>query len=380
MTIHFREYLDKIVSNAITFASNARNSIKNGTATREIMQWMKANWPFALLSLIIASVFYFICRSNISYFGSRSIPVVLSVDDDKYITHLAPSPAMVKVEVSGTVADVRKFESNTDPIKIKVTADEFKAHGEHLEVWLKRKDIPELRGLALKCDIKPNRINIEGDSIAAEEFYLNLPKIEGKPYLGDPGEITIEPTSITASGGKKTLQALKAEHLRLDIEAVNVEGIKDHLKTVSTVVKPEIFKKNGISIISDPQIRVTVEYKSHKGMRVFEKLPVRISLPTECTLPGGWKIEPHYVTAKLTGFDTSMESLSSPQITAYAEVAAGTKFIPGTTITLPIKLEVPHDKEIWDVKSEPANVKLIIPAQVFPDHAPLPQPIEKAKQ
>ncbi len=360
-------FVGRFLPGALTTAREYWSSLWNGEFRKRQRVWWRANWFFALLSLFVASFLYFRIFTELQHSGSRIIPVVVEVQGEGKTTFADVVPREIKVEVSGSESDVRKFETSTQPIRLSVTTEKLSQSSEMgVPITIKeRRDIPGLRELGLHYKIAG-----EGKTVYAKydvpgdvEFSIEKPKIEGTPKRGEVVDVRYSPERVLLRGGQNWLRSLKDKEV-LTIEPVNVEELQvGSVDIARRIVLPESLQKT--ATLSVPtNVTVSLEIVPNVKTRVFEKIPVRLSIPVELSLPKGCRLVPPFVSATLTGYDKSMDSLSNTAITAYAVVpsVATLDMKYGATNTVPIKLEVPPDKEIWTVEPTPSAIKLIMPA------------------
>ena len=368
MNLHdFPALFGRLLPGALTLARDYRSSLRSGEFWKRQRVWWRANGGFALLALVLASLLYFRIREELNHSGSRIIPVVVEVLGEEKTTFADVVPREIKVEVYGAESDVRKFETSSLPIRLSISKERLSQSSEiGVPITIKeRRDIPGLRELGLRYQISGGgktvfaKYDVPGDV----EFSIEKPKIVGSPKRGDVGEVRYSPERVHLHGGRNWLRSLKDKEV-LQLEPVVVEGLPvGSVEKKCAIILPESLAK---AATLSPMTNVTVSLTivPNAKTRDFEKLPVRLSVPLGLDLPHGCRLEPQSVSASLTGLVTSMSALSDTDITAYAVIssAAALDLEYGATNAIPIKVEVPPDKEIWTVEPMPSTVKLIMPA------------------
>ncbi len=228
-----------------------------------------------------------------------------------------------------------------------------------------RRDIPGLRELGLSYRVPDSaktvfaKYDVPGDV----EFSIEKPKIVGTPKRGEVGEVSYSPDRVKLHGGQNWLRSLKDKEV-LQLESVVVDGLSvGRVEVQRRIILPESLAKAAkLSFMTN--VTVFLEIVPSEKTKNFDRLPVRLSMPVGLNLPKGYRLAPQYVSATVSGDEKSMEALSSADFTAYAVIPslAALDLKHGATNTIPIKLEVPPDKEIWAVNPTPSAVKLIMPA------------------
>jgi hypothetical protein len=112
---------DRFLPGALAFARDFRASLRTGEFWKQQRVWWRANWVFALIAFVLASLLYFRIKGELNHSGSRSIPVVVEVLGEETPTFANVVPREIKVEVNGAESDVRKFETSTEPIRLSVS-------------------------------------------------------------------------------------------------------------------------------------------------------------------------------------------------------------------------------------------------------------------
>ncbi len=377
MTLHDIETLvGRYLPNVMAWSKDFWGSIKNGELLKRLKIWWRANSWFAILSLCIATALYFRIRENINHNGSRSIPIEVEVTGSENPPPVAPEPSAITVYVRGAENDVRKFETGHQPIRLRIPVDKLENSTNGVTIAIKsRRDIPGLRELGLiQTGISADMVHVTYDPPANVEFFIDPPKHIGTPYHGEVKGVKFSPQTVTLRGGRNKLNSLRErDEVRPQLPTIDVENLVNGFTRQYEIKLPDSLGK--VANLSSPtSVTVTVEIVRREGTTEFEKLPVRLSMPTGVVLPKGSQILPMEVSAKVTGYDLSIETLSNDMVTAYAYIpsASTLNLAPGATNTLQVKLEVPPNKEIWTVDSTPSTVKLIMPAPPPPPPPPPP--------
>ncbi len=368
MNLHdFAALLGRFLPGALAFARDFWSSLRTGEFWKQQRVWWRANWVFALAAFVLASLLYFRIKGELNHSGSRSIPVVVEVLGEETPTFANVVPREIKVEVNGAESDVRKFETSTEPIRLSVSKEKLSQSPEiGVPITIKeRRDIPGLRELGLSYRVPDSaktvfaKYDVPGDV----EFSIEKPKIVGTPKRGEVGEVSYSPDRVKLHGGQNWLRSLKDKEV-LQLESVVVDGLSvGRVEVQRRIILPESLAKAAkLSFMTN--VTVFLEIVPSEKTKNFDRLPVRLSMPVGLNLPKGYRLAPQYVSATVSGDEKSMEALSSADFTAYAVIPslAALDLKHGATNTIPIKLEVPPDKEIWAVNPTPSAVKLIMPA------------------
>ena len=368
MNLHdFAALFDRFLPGALAFARDFWASLRTGEFWKQQRVWWRANWVFALIAFVLASLLYFRIKGELNHRGSRSIPVVVEVLGEETPTFANVVPREIKVEVNGAESDVRKFETSTEPIRLSVSKEKLSQSSEMgVPITIKeRRDIPGLRELGLSYHVsdKAKTVFAKYDVPGDVEFSIEKPKTVGTPKRGEVGEVSYSPDRVKLHGGQNWLRSLKDKEV-LQLEPVVVEGLPvGRVEVQRRINLPESLAKAAkLSFMTN--VTVFVEIVPSEKTKTFDKLPVRLSMPVGLNLPKGYRLTPQYVSATVSGYEKAMEALSSVDFTAYAVIpsVAALDLKHGATNTIPIKLEVPPDKEIWAVNPTPSAVKLIMPA------------------
>ena len=366
----------RFLPDAITWARNLWSSVKSGELWKQLRIWWRANLWFAILSLVIASSLYFRIRENINYNGSRSIPVEVEVIGGETSMAVAVEPSVIDVFVRGSENDVRKFETSVMPVRLRITADKVEKSPDGVILPIKaRRDIPGLRELGLvPIRVSPEMVSVNYDIPADVEFFIDPPKHVGTPYHGEVKGVQFAPQSVRLHGGRKMLNSLRERDVvRPQIPLIDVENLVEGFTRQYKIELPDPLGK--VATLSSPtNVTVKVEIVRRESSKTFDMLPVRLSMPPNVVLPKGYRLIPLHVSAAVSGYDKSIEALSNNMVTAHAFVpsASTLDLSLGATNTLQVKIEVPHSKEIWDVRTIPEAVRLVMPSP--PTLPPSPAP------
>ena len=365
------------ISAFIRFLVRFFASVKSGEFFRNLRAWWHADWLFAVFSLIIASTIYYQVKTTISETASVEF-IVLTECPEVPEAFIAPDQGRVTVRVRGALKDVRTFEtSKRTSIVLKVEKDKAK---EGAVVEIKPKHIPGLKGLGLQVvDISPKNVKIKFDGRTPVEFRFADPEFIGTPYHGRVKSFKIEPETVKLRGRTQRLQEL-SQNVKLSVPAINVQNIVGEVEKVCDVEIPADITRNDYDFLSEEKVTVKIFVEKRESSKLISNLPLRLSLPRpregETSLPDGYKLEPKSVSATITGYEVSVDALSKSTITAYAYVddRAALDLTPGATNRVPVRIEVPHDKEISEVIPDPAEVSLIMPPPKPVPVAPAPAP------
>ncbi len=373
MNLHdFGTFFGRFLPGALDFARDFWSSLRNGEFWKQQRVWWRANWVFALISFVLASLLYFRIQGELNHSGSRIIPVVVEVLGEENATFANVVPREIKVEVNGAESDVRKFETSTEPIRLAVSKEKLSQSSERgVPITIKeRRDIPGLRELGLRYQVsgKVKTVYARYDVPGEVEFSIEKPMVVGKPYHGEIGDVRYSPDRVKLHGGQNWLKSLKDKEV-LKVESVNVDGRPVGVAEFQREILLPDWMKNAAKLSPVTNVAVSIQIVPSEKTKLFERLPIRLSMPVGLLLPKGCRLTPQYVSATISGYDKSMEALSSADVTAYAVIpsVAALDLKYGATNTISIKLEVPPDKEIWTVTPTPAAVKLIMPAMPHPE-------------
>lgn len=371
--------LVRLLANAKSWSKEFRGAVKSGELRKQLKIWWRANRWFAILSLFVATILYFRIRENINYNGSRSIPVEVEVMGGDDPRSVAVEPGVINVFVRGSENDVRKFETSNLPIRLRISAEKVGNSPDGVTMAIKsRRDIPGLRELGLVATkLSAESVRVTYDLTADVEFFIDPPKHVGTPYHGEVKGIQFAPQSVKLRGGRKILNTLRErDAVRPQLPIIDVENQVASFTRQYQITLPEPLGKVA-ALASPTSVTVKVEIARAESSKNFENLPVRLSMPPGVVLPKGYRLVPLHVSADISGYDKSMEAFSNNMVTAYAYVpSVSTLDLSfGATNTLQVKVEVPHGMEIWDVRTKPEAVTLIMP----PPPPPPPPPPQPAK-
>ena len=367
MNVHdIAAYVGRFLQGALTAAREYWLLLRNGDFWKRKRVWWRANWFFAVIALALASFLYFRIFTELQHSGTRIIPVMVEVLGEGKTTFADVDPREIKVEVSGSESDVRKFETSTQPIRLSVSTEKLAQSSERgVPITIKgRRDIPGLRELGLRFKITSgeNTVYAKYDVPGDVEFSIEKPKIEGTPKRGEVVDVRYTPERVLLRGGQNWLRSLKDKEV-LTIEPVNVEEFQvGSVDITRKILLPESLQKT--ATLSVPtNVTVSLEIVPNVKTRSIDNIAVRLSAPVGLSLPKGYRVKPLSVTATLTGYNKSMDSLSNTTLTAYAVIPsiAALDLKYGATNTLSVKLDIPSDKEIWTVETDPSSVELIMP-------------------
>ena len=367
-------WVGRILPNVLAWSKDFWGSIKSGELWKQLKIWWRANRWFAIISLVLATGLYLRIREIINHNGSRSIPVEVQVVGSENPPLVATDPSTITVYVRGAENDVRKFETSHQPIRLQIPVDKLENSPNGVTIAIKpRRDIPGLRELGLiPTGTSADKVHVTYDLLANVEFFIDPPKHTGTPYHGEVKSVKFSPQTVTLRGGRNKLNSLRErDEVRPQLPLINVENLVNGFTRQYDITLPEQLEKV-VDSFSPKSVMVKVEIVRRESSKHFDNLPVRLSMPPGVVLPKGFRLAPLEVSADVSGYDKSMETLSNDMVTAYAYIpsASTLNLSPGATNTLQVKLEVPPDKEIWTVESSPSAVKLVMPASPPPPPPP----------
>lgn len=352
----------RILPDMLAFCRSFAESARSGAFRRNLRRWWTANGAFAVISLAVAALLYFRIRENVNHNGLRTVPVDVKIEGADRFTSIAVSPRAIDVYVRGTESDVRKFESDSSPVRLAIPLDAMLANAGNVRLRVRpRKDIPGIRELGLVVTrLSADSVTVTFDRAGDAQFDIDPPTLVGRPYHAD-ATVEITPMSASLHGGQNLLDSLK-DSVRLQVRPIEIENVSQSFERDCEIVIPEQLAP--VVTVEPKTVRAHVKIVPRAGTRTFNAIPVRLSVPPGTPLPPGCEVWPGEVAAKITGYDLSVAALSNTMINAYAEISDGgaMDYSPSATNLLPVRLEFPPDKEIWRAEPDPPEVSLVMPA------------------
>ncbi len=356
------------------WGKSAWESLRNGEMRRMLKVWVRANGWFALASLVIATVIYMLLRDNLMSSQITTLKVdVLILDGEKRISGAA-EPREIEVQVWGKEADVNNFVRETKTVQLRIprakVAGDASGNGGSVKIKPQR-DIPSARKFGvLATPVGHGRVTVTFDEQGEVEFRIAEPVIVGTPHHRTVKSTDFNPKVAKVRGGKSRLSNL-SELYKLELEPVDVKDRADDYVGAARIRIPQELGGD-VKLVDVTEAEVRVTFEKREKTKTFVKLPVRLSIAPGTVIPAESVLDPVAVSAKVTGYDESVDALSDNMVTAYAviPVASTLNHAPGATNTLPVELVVPHNSEIWSTECTPPAVRLVMP---------LPRPVEVAE-
>ena len=354
---------ERLARNFTAWYKSTREALRNGEMWRTLKVWVRANGLFALASLAIATVIYLLVRDTLNISQKTTLKVdVLILDGEKRISGVA-EPSEITVDVWGKEADVNNFVREAKTVQLRIPRAKIAGEGGSVKIKSQR-DIPSARKFGvLASPVGRGRVKVTFDEPGEVEFRIAEPVVVGTPHHRTIKSTDYNPKVAKVRGGKSRLLNL-SELYKLELDQIDVQNRADDYIGVARIRIPTELRESGdVKLVDVTEVEVRVTFEKREKTKTFTKLPVRLSIAPGTVIPEKSVLEPVFVSAKVTGYDESVDALSNNMVTAFAVIpsASTLNHDPGATNTLPVELVVPHNSEIWKTECSPPAVKLVMP-------------------
>ncbi|MGI5868176.1 MAG: YbbR-like domain-containing protein [Kiritimatiellia bacterium] len=209
------------------------------------------------LSLLVAAVIYYFIQNLISFSGTYTVPVLVSVRE-AHVAVRSQSDDEVKVTLKGSEAEVRAFDPANLAVRLKLSHVE--AGTERQKVKLRASDVEGFGKLRV-VRIEPEVISVEFDNEIEQRLPLALPTLTGHPLQGE-ASVELMRKHVTVRGPKSRLQKLVDDRIMIPTDPIDVAG-KTQGFTKAVKIRPPV--DSGISVVLPDEVEAKVEILNIPG-------------------------------------------------------------------------------------------------------------------
>ncbi len=261
-----------------------------------------ANWPLKLLALALAFAIWVSVTSEARIVKDFSIPLELQLSENRI--HTSAPPNTITLRLRGPESLMRRL----DPVPMVMRVNLLSAPEGEQEVRLVRDDLAGVpRGVEVDF-IDPDRITIHLD----ERMRTDLPV--DPTFLGQP------PEGYSFYGARVTPEVLLVEGPRTQLESLELlrtNPIRLDNRTEPFMVRvAAVPEESNVRVLDPRPLEVYVDVDAAPVERTLENVPIVLRGGT-----GSESIAPKSIRVTLSGPPTLIESITSDQLRATADVS-----------------------------------------------------------
>ena len=288
-----------------------------------MMLWLTRNWTVKLISLVLAVGLWYYAVGEESVEVKRAIPLEVTIQNDKmsildtsvrnvWVTLAAPRGLLSQLASKEITA---AHEIGTE-VK---TAGDYSFRLEPREIKLPG---PQIRVVK----IVPEVIRVKIDEMIVKKLKI-IPNFVGEPAFGyhvKEDEIKLDPNAVLVEGPKRQLETLDSvKTARIEL----VGRMRSFRRTFGLDLIPNI------KTMSESMVDVYIPISEEFAEKRFEKVPLKLLGASDETM----KIQPEIreISFVLKGASRQLEQLTPETITAYLDVTGlteGRHKVPVTVI------------------------------------------------
>ncbi|HRR34449.1 MAG TPA: hypothetical protein P5026_10140 [Kiritimatiellia bacterium] len=327
---------------------------EQGLAMIKILFVKNGYWK--LLSLIIAVLIHFSIRSEISHLRVVTIPVEADFDSASMGAAIeSVEPRAVQITLRGSYSEVNKLDSAQMSCVVK-PKQKTSSLLDTVAVKIRSSNLRGVRGVRVVA-IDPNVAVVKFDVPMSLKVAVAPPVIQGKAR--GRVQLVYDQTNAVVKGSRRVLSPLDVETVRVQTDAIDVEGRSQSFATRVRLYPPG----EAVNAVVEPSdMVVNVLIISEKATARLERVPVVVVQP-----PGDanrWLAEPAWIDVEVTGRSEVIKAITFGQILASVNGA-----IPVSTLSVtndvPVTIHVQQGLAVDEVKAVPSTVRLI-PAPAGP--------------
>jgi len=240
---------------------------------REILRLMFVrDWPWKLLSLVIACMLYFSIRAQISHVRPYSVPVDGAFDSgDTGVVIESVEPRSVQVKLRGSNSDLNQI--NPDILLFDISPKRKKNNAVPADSETVRLRTSQLRNAnrLRVVDIEPPEVQVRFDVPASLQLNIARPEITGVAR----GQVRLlyDQTSATVTGSRRLLATLDAGTVQVMSTLIDVEGRTQSFQTrvaLSPPGDPTRLK------VTPSEMVVNVQITNEKATKRIGNVPVQV--------------------------------------------------------------------------------------------------------
>ena len=332
------------------------------------LTFLKNGW-WKLFSLIIAVTIHFAVRSEISHLRVMSIPVEVDFDAASMGSLGAAiesvEPRSVRLTLRGSYSEVNRIDSALIGCVVRPKLKQ----GAMMDALSAKLRSSNLRGLprgVRVIEIEPNVAKVKFDVPMTLGLAVEPPVIQGKAR--GRVQLVYDQTNVTVKGSWRMLSPLDAEKVRVQTDAIDVEGRSQSFSTRVKFIPPG----DTVNAVVEPaSMVVTVQIVSEKATARIERVPVIVAQSASST--NRWTVEPAWVDIDVTGRSEEVKAVKAEQL-----IASVNGNIPGMSFSVtneaPVLVHLLQGVTVDSTVPVPPVVKLIpvLPEPELPLQPPPP--------
>ena len=323
------------------------------------------NGYWKLLSLTIAVLIHFSVRSEISYLRVITVPVEVDFDAASMGSQGAAlesvEPRSVRLNLRGSYSDVNRLDSSQMSCMVRPRL-KLGSMQDGVEVKIRSSSLRGLpRGVRV-VGIEPNTAMVKFDVPMSLTLPVAPPVVHGKAR--GRVQLVYDQTNAVVKGSWRILSPLDVEKVRVQADAIDVEGRSQSFATRVRLIPPG----DAVNAVTDPpDMVVNVQIISEKATARIERVPIVVAQPIGSA--NRWITEPAWVDIEVTGRSEEVKAVTFEQLVA--SVNGNIPVTPNSVTTeVPVMVHVLQGVKVDATAPHPPVVRLIpVPAEPVP---PLP--------
>ena len=326
------------------------------------------NGYWKLLSLTIAVFIHFSVRSEISHLRVITVPVEVDFDAASMGSQGAAlesvEPRSVRLNLRGSYSDVNRIDISQMGCVVRPRLKTGASMKDSAEVKIRASSLRGVPRSVRVVGIEPDTAVVKFDVPMALTLAVAPPVVHGKAR--GRVQLVYDQTNAVVKGSWRVLSLLNAEKVRVQADAIDVEGRSQSFATRVRLIPPGD-AVNAVAV--PPDMVVNVQIISEKATARVERVPIVVAQPIGA--PNRWVTEPAWVDIEVTGRSEEVKAIGFEQLVA--SVNGNIPVAPqGVTNEVPVMVHVLQGVTVDATAPIPPVVRLIpVPAEPVP---PLPTP------
>ena len=320
---------------------------EQGLAVLKIVFVKNGYWK--LLSLVIAVLIHFSIRSEISHLRVVTIPVETDFESASMGAAIeSVEPRAVQITLRGSYSEVNKLDSAQMGCVVR-PKQKTSSLLDTVAVKIRASNLRGVRGVRVVA-IEPNVAVVKFDVPMSLNVAVAPPVVQGKAR--GRVQLVYDQTNAVVKGSRRVLSPLDVETVRVQTDAIDVEGRSQSFATRVRLYPPG----EAVNAVVEPSdMVVNVLIISEKATTRLERVPVVVVQP-----PGDanrWLAEPAWVDIEVTGRSEVVKAITFGQI--IASVNGNIPVVPrSVTNEVPVTVHVQQGLAVDEVKALPPAIRL----------------------
>jgi hypothetical protein len=308
------------------------------------------NGYWKLLSLIIAVLIYFSVRSEISHLRVVTVPVETDFDAAGMGAAIESiEPRSVRITLRGSYSEVNKLDDAQMGCVVRLQQRPSSLQ-DAVPVKIRASNLRGVRGVRVVA-IEPNTAVVKLDVPMALTLAVTPPVLQGKAH--GRVQLVCGQTNAVVRGSRRVLSPLDAAKIRIQTDAIDVEG-----RAQSFATRVRLFPPGGMmnATVEPADMVVNVMISDERATALVERVPVVVTQPAGS--PVRWVTDPAWVDVEVTGRSDEVRAVTFAQL-----IASVNGDIPVTSLSAtneaPVTVHVQQGVAVDEVAPVPPVVKLI---------------------